>query len=56
MLVDYLQCITTSAKTDDRRGQINHIARSLTDTIKGMGAAGVLASSLPVTTSASRVT
>jgi replicative DNA helicase len=46
VLIDYLQCITTSTKTDDRRGQINHIARSLTDTIKGMGAAGVLASQL----------
>lgn len=46
VLVDYLQCIATESKFYDRRGQINHIARSLTDTIKGIGAAGVLASQL----------
>lgn len=46
VLVDYLQCISTERVIDDRRGQINHIARSLTDTIKGIGAAGILASQL----------
>lgn len=46
VLVDYLQCITTERKTDDRRGEINHIARTLTDVIKTSGAAGVLASQL----------
>jgi replicative DNA helicase len=42
--VDYLQCITTQRSIDDRRQQINYIARTLTDTIKTMGAAGILAS------------
>jgi replicative DNA helicase len=46
VLVDYLQCIGAARKTDDRRGEINHIARTLTDAIKTSGAAGVLASQL----------
>jgi KaiC/GvpD/RAD55 family RecA-like ATPase len=46
VLVDYLQCIKTERATDDRRGEINHIARTLTDAIKVSGAAGVLASQL----------
>lgn len=46
VLVDYLQCIGAERKTDDRRGEINHIARTLTDAIKTSGAAGVLASQL----------
>jgi KaiC/GvpD/RAD55 family RecA-like ATPase len=46
VLVDYLQCIGTSRKTDDRRGEINHIARTLTDAIKTARAAGILASQL----------
>lgn len=46
VLVDYLQCITTLRETDDRRGEINHIARTLTDVVKTSGAAGVFASQL----------
>ncbi len=46
VLVDYLQCITTERKTDDRRQEINHIARTLTDAIKTRGAAGILTSQL----------
>lgn len=46
VLVDYLQCIGTGRKTDDRRSEINHIARTLTDAIKTASAAGILASQL----------
>jgi hypothetical protein len=46
VLVDYLQCIGTQRQIEDRRHQLNYIARSLTDTIKGIGAAGVIASQL----------
>jgi len=46
VLVDYLQCIGTARQTQDRRGEINHIARTLTDAVKTSGAAGVLASQL----------
>jgi KaiC/GvpD/RAD55 family RecA-like ATPase len=46
VLVDYLQCIGTQRKPDDRRNEINHIARTLTDAIKTSGAAGILASQL----------
>lgn len=46
VLVDYLQCISTSRKTQDRRAEINHISRTLTDAIKTSGAAGILASQL----------
>jgi len=45
-LVDYLQCVTTSRESQDRRAEINHIARTLTDAIKTSGCAGVLASQL----------
>ena len=46
VLVDYLQAITTERTTQDRRAEINHIGRTLTDAIKGSGAAGILASQL----------
>ena len=46
VLVDYLQCITAERVTQDRRSEINHVARTLTDAIKTSGAAGVLASQL----------
>lgn len=46
VLVDYLQCITTERDTQDRRSEINHISRTLTDAIKTSGAGGVLASQL----------
>lgn len=46
VLVDYLQCITTSRQSQDRRAEINHVARTLTDAIKTSGCAGVLASQL----------
>lgn len=46
VLVDYLQCIATDRETQDRRAEINHIARTLTDAIKTSGAAGVIASQL----------
>lgn len=46
VLVDYLQCITADRETQDRRAEINHVARTLTDAIKRSGAAGVLASQL----------
>jgi replicative DNA helicase len=46
VLVDYLQCISTERVTQDRRAEINHIARTLTDAIKTSGAAGILASQL----------
>jgi len=46
VLVDYLQCIGTSRETQDRRAEINRVARTLTDCIKTSGAAGVLASQL----------
>jgi hypothetical protein len=46
VVVDYLQCIGTARTTQDRRSEINHIARTLTDAIKTSGAAGVLASQL----------
>lgn len=44
VLVDYLQCIGAEHKSQDRRAEVNHIARTLTDAIKTSGAAGVLAS------------
>lgn len=46
VLVDYLQCITTSRGTQDRRAEINHVARTLTDAIKTSGCAGILLSQL----------
>jgi len=46
VLVDYLQCIVSSRETQDRRGEINHIARTLTDAIKTSGCAGILSSQL----------
>lgn len=46
VLVDYLQCITTSRETQDRRAEINHVARTLTDAIKTSGCAGILSSQL----------
>lgn len=46
VLVDYLQCIKSSRNSQDRRAEINHIARTLTDAIKTSGCAGVLASQL----------
>jgi hypothetical protein len=46
VLVDYLQCITADRVSQDRRSEINHVARTLTDAIKTSGAAGVLASQL----------
>jgi replicative DNA helicase len=46
VLVDYLQCIGTARATQDRRAEINHIARTLFDAVKTSGAAGVLASQI----------
>jgi len=46
VLVDYLQCISAKRETQDRRAEINHVARSITDAIKTSGCAGVLASQL----------
>lgn len=46
VLVDYLQCIRSQRETQDRRAEINHIARTLTNVIKTSGCAGVLASQL----------
>lgn len=46
VLVDYLQCITTGRETQDRRAEINHIARTLTDAIKTSNCAGILLSQL----------
>lgn len=46
VMVDYLQCMSTERVTQDRRAEINHIARTLTDSIKMSGAAGILASQL----------
>lgn len=46
VLVDYLQCMSTARSTQDRRAEINHIARTLTDAIKTTGAAGLLASQI----------
>jgi predicted ATP-dependent serine protease len=46
VLVDYLQCIGAERATQDRRAEINHVARTLTDAIKTSGAAGLLASQL----------
>lgn len=44
VFADYLQCISTERKTDDRRHEINHVARTLTDAIKTRGCAGILTS------------
>jgi replicative DNA helicase len=46
VLVDYLQCMKAELKAQDRRAEINHIGRMLTDAIKTSGAAGVIASQL----------
>lgn len=46
VLVDYLQAIRTTRRTQDRRAEINWVSRTLTDSIKMSGAAGVLASQL----------
>lgn len=46
VLVDYLQCIRTERVCDNRRAEINHVARTLTDAIKTSGAGGILASQL----------
>lgn len=44
VLIDYLQCIVSGKKHQDRRNEINYIARTLTTAIKTSGAAGVFAS------------
>lgn len=46
VLIDYLQCVRSDRHAQDRRMQINHIARTLTEAIKTEGAAGVMASQL----------
>lgn len=46
VICDYLQCMRTERKTEDRRQEINHIARTLTDVIKTSGAGGILTSQL----------
>lgn len=46
VMVDYLQAITTSQRTQDRRNEINFVARTLTDAIKTSGAAGLIMSQL----------
>jgi hypothetical protein len=46
VLVDYIQCIGAMRKTQDRRAEINHVTRTLTDAIKTSGAAGILTSQL----------
>lgn len=44
VLVDYLQCIGSERQSQDRRAEINFIARTLTDAVKTSGAAGLFAS------------
>lgn len=44
--VDYLQCMRSAIKQENRRLEINAIARILTDAIKTSGASGMLASQL----------
>lgn len=44
--VDYLQCMRSAVKQENRRLEINAIARTLTDAIKTSGAGGMLASQL----------
>ncbi len=46
VLVDYLQAISTARPTQDRRNEINLIARTITDAVKTSGAAGLFASQL----------
>lgn len=46
VLVDYLQCIESNRHPTDRRANINHIGRTLTNAIKTSGAAGILASQI----------
>jgi replicative DNA helicase len=46
VLFDYLQAVTTTRRTQDRRTEITYIARTIMDTIKGVGAAGLLFSQL----------
>jgi KaiC/GvpD/RAD55 family RecA-like ATPase len=46
VMVDYLQAISTSRDSQDRRNEINFIARTLTDAVKTSGAAGLFASQL----------
>lgn len=46
VMVDYLQCVNSSRESQDRRAEINHVARTLTDAIKTSNAAGVLSSQL----------
>jgi KaiC/GvpD/RAD55 family RecA-like ATPase len=45
-MVDYLQAISTSRESQDRRNEINFIARTLTDAVKTSDAAGLFASQL----------
>lgn len=46
VLLDYIGCVTTKRQTQDRRAEINHIGRTMTDAVKTSGIAGVFASQL----------
>jgi hypothetical protein len=46
VIVDYLQCLRTAAKLQDRRNEVTHIFRTLSDAIKGVNAAGLVFSQL----------
>lgn len=44
VILDYLQAASTEKKTQDRRNEITHIARTFTDAVKSIGAAGLILS------------
>lgn len=44
VMVDYLQAMRTGKESQDRRNEINHIARELTDAIKQSRASGIIVS------------
>ena len=45
-IIDYLQAISTSKATQDRRNEITHIARTMTDAVKAANGAGLFFSQL----------
>lgn len=46
VVVDYLQCLKTSTRTQDRRTEITHICKTLSDAIKEVDASGLIFSQL----------
>ena len=46
VIVDYLQAFSCARKTQDRRNEVTHVARTFTDAIKNAGTAGLMFSQI----------